>query len=82
LKTYYEDEKVVFRQCFMKLNHGNNYHFGDFLVVTPLTEKCYLSAMSALHQNETLFCAGPAGTGKTETARDFANKTGYSLVVI
>jgi len=37
--------------------------------------------MSALHQNETHIALGQAGTGKTETAKDFAVKTGHSVIV-
>ncbi|RDD45872.1 Dynein heavy chain 5, axonemal [Trichoplax sp. H2] len=64
-----------------KFNYGFEF-YGCMspIIMTPLTDRCFLSLSQAVSNHRGAALCGPWGTGKTETIKGFAHMLGVYLV--
>lgn len=74
LRLYWdESDSIVMRQINGTIKYGYEYiGVTTRLVITPLTDRCWITITNSLSIKLGSSMQGPAGTGKTESVKDLA----------
>ncbi|CAD2218708.1 Dynein heavy chain, N-terminal region 2/Hydrolytic ATP binding site of dynein motor region/AAA domain (dynein-related subfamily)/Dynein heavy chain AAA lid domain/P-loop containing dynein motor region/AAA+ lid domain/P-loop containing dynein motor region D4/Microtubule-binding stalk of dynein motor/ATP-binding dynein motor region containing protein, putative [Angomonas deanei] len=87
LRVYWEKDDDDYGNMFIRQNNSRFVYGYEYLgaqgrlVITPLTDRIYMTVTGALKLYLGASPSGPAGTGKTETVKDLAKNLARQCIV-